>query len=310
MLPFLIYTNPPMARSILKFRYDQLDKARARARELGHPGATFPWRTIYGHEASAYYAAGTAQYHINADIVYAIRKYVEATGDEAFLREYGAEILIETARFWVDLGGYIDRQERRFCINGVTGPDEYTAVVNNNYFTNIMAREDLRYACETVRSLQTRRPDAFERLQAKTGFEDKEVVELGDGGATDVSSLRCATLGIHPQDDSFLDKEIWDFANTPEANYPLLLFHHPLNLYRHRVIKQADTLLAMFLLGDQFSVEAKKKNFDYYDPLTTHDLSLSVCTQSIIASEIGYADKAREYFDFAVAMDRRTSAGT
>ena len=191
VLPFLIYTNPPMARSILKFRYDQLDKARARARELGHPGATFPWRTIDGHEASAYYAAGTAQYHINADIVYAIRKYVEATGDEAFLREYGAEILIETARFWVDLGGYIDRQERRFCINGVTGPDEYTAVVNNNYFTNIMARENLRYACETVRSLQTLRPEVFERLKAKTGFEDKEARGVGDGGAADVSSLRC-----------------------------------------------------------------------------------------------------------------------
>jgi alpha,alpha-trehalose phosphorylase len=176
VLPFLIYTNPPIARSILKFRYDQLDKARARARELGHPGATFPWRTIDGHEASAYYAAGTAQYHINADIAYAIRKYVEVTGDEAFLREYGAEILVETARFWVDLGGYVDRQERRFCINGVTGPDEYTAVVNNNYFTNVMARENLRYACETLRSLQTRRPDAFERLRAKTGFEDQEPV--------------------------------------------------------------------------------------------------------------------------------------
>jgi alpha,alpha-trehalose phosphorylase len=302
VLPFLIYTTPSMARSILKFRYDQLDKARARARELGHPGATFPWRTIDGHEASAYYAAGTAQYHINADIVYAMRKYVEVTGDEAFLRQYGAEILVETARFWVDLGGYIDRQERRFCINGVTGPDEYTAVVNNNYFTNAMARENLRYACETVRYLQTRRPEAFERLQAKTGLADKELVEW-ETAARLMYLPYDATLGIHPQDDSFLDKESWDFANTPEANYPLLLFYHPLNLYRHRVIKQADTLLAMFLLGNQFSLEAKKKNFDYYDPLTTHDSSLSVCTQSIIASEIGYADKAGEYFDFAVAMD-------
>jgi alpha,alpha-trehalose phosphorylase len=207
VLPFLIYTAPPMARSILKFRYDQLDKARGRARELGHPGATFPWRTINGHEASAYYAAGTAQYHINADIVYAIRKYVEMTGDEAFLREYGAEILVETARFWVDLGGYIDRQERRFCINGVTGPDEYTAVVNNNYFTNIMARENLRYACETVRSLQTRRPDAFERLQAKTGFEDKELVEW-ESAARLMYLPYDATLGIHPQDDSFLEGEL------------------------------------------------------------------------------------------------------
>ena len=161
VLPFLIFTNPRMARSILKHRYDQLDKARERARELGHPGATFPWRTINGYEASAYYAAGTAQYHINADIIYAVRKYVEVSGDIDFLHRYGAEMLVETARFWLDLGGFSDRNGKRFIINGVTGPDEYTAVVNNNYFTNLMAQENLRYATTTLRALQQDRPDLF-----------------------------------------------------------------------------------------------------------------------------------------------------
>jgi alpha,alpha-trehalose phosphorylase len=171
-----------------------------------------------------------------------------------------------------------------------------------------MARENLRYASETVRSLQAEWPDGFEILKAKTGFEDRELVEW-ETAARLMYLPYDATLGIHPQDDSFLDKEAWDFANTPESHYPLLLFYHPLNLYRHRVLKQADTLLAMFLLGDQFSIDAKRKNFDYYDPLTTHDSSLSVCTQSIIASEIGYEDKAREYFNFAVAMDMSDVGG-
>ena len=152
VLPFLTYTSPRIARNILAFRYKMLPQARARARELGHRGAMFPWRTISGEEASAYYAAGTAQYHINADIMYALRKYVQATGDESFLRDYGAEMLVETARLWADLGFYSDTKGGKFCINGVTGPDEYNAVVNNNAYTNLMARENLRYAAQVVES--------------------------------------------------------------------------------------------------------------------------------------------------------------
>jgi alpha,alpha-trehalose phosphorylase len=302
VLPFLIYTQPRIARNLLKFRYDMLDRARARAKELGHRGATFPWRTINGDEASAYYAAGTAQYHINADIAHALRKYVEATGDEEFLHRFGAEILVETARFWWDLGFFSPRHEGRFCINGVTGPDEYTAVVDNNYFTNLMARENLCYAADTLDAMRRDHPDAFAALADRTGL-----------GVEETAAWRAAAarmylpwderLRIHPQDDSFLDKEAWDFANTPEDRYPLLLHYHPLNLYRRQVIKQADTVLAMFLLGDQFSPEEKKRNFDYYDPITTHDSSLSVCIQSIVANEIGYARKAREYFQFAATMD-------
>jgi alpha,alpha-trehalose phosphorylase len=308
VLPFLIYTNPAIARSVLKFRYDMLDKARARARELGHRGATFPWRTINGEEASAYYAAGTAQYHINADIAYAMRKYVDVTGDEEFLWSYGAEILIETARLWFDLGFFSDVKGGRFCINGVTGPDEYTALVNNNCFTNLMARENLRYAVQTVRALERLRPDQFAALVARTGLDQ---AELGDW---EEASERMYVpyderLKVHPQDDDFLNLEKWNFASTPEDRYPLLLHYHPLNLYRSQVIKQADIVMAMFLLSDNFTRDEKKANFDYYDPLTTHDSSLSVCVQSIIANEIGLHQRATEYFEFAAAMDMADIGG-
>src|SRR6266576_5120194 len=159
LLPFLTYTSPRIAKNLLTFRYKMLPQARAHARQLGHRGAMFPWRTISGEDASAYYAAGTAQYHINADIMYALRKYVQATGDELFLRDYGAEMLVETARLWLDLGFYSKAKGGKFCINGATGPDEYNAVVNNNAYTNLMARENLRYAAEVVESLWATQPD-------------------------------------------------------------------------------------------------------------------------------------------------------
>src|SRR6266498_4557075 len=286
LLPFLVYTSPRTARNLLIFRYQMLEQARVYARQLGHKGAMFPWRTINGEEASAYYAAGTAQYHINADIMYALRKYVQATGDELFLRDYGAEMLVETARLWLDLGFYSEAKGGKFCINGVTGPDEYNAVVNNNAYTNLMARENLRYAIQTVKSLQTTEPDAYNSLVHKTALESSEV-GTWIRAAENMYVPYDENLKIIPQDDSFLDKEPWDFRNTPPEHYPLLLFYHPLNIYRKQVIKQADVVLAMFLLGDVFSPEEKKRNFDFYDPLTTGDSSLSSCVEAIIAAQIG-----------------------
>ena len=279
-----------------------LPQARARAGELGHRGAMYSWRTINGEEASAYYAAGTAQYHINADIMYALRKYVQATGDEAFLRDCGAEMLVETARLWVDLGFYSEAKGGKFCINSVTGPDEYNAVVNNNAYTNLMARENLRYAARTVEWLQAAHSEAYGALVRKTALESSEVEEW----------LRAAEsmyvpyddkLKIVPQDDSFLEREPWDFQNTPSEHYPLLLFYHPLNIYRKQVIKQADVVLAMFLLGNAFSAEAKKRNFEFYDPLTTGDSSLSSCVEAIIAAQVGDTERAIQYGMSALLMD-------
>ena len=302
LLPFLTYTSPRIARNLLMFRYKMLPQARARAKELGHRGAMFAWRTISGEEASAYYAAGTAQYHINADIMYGLRKYVQATGDELFLRECGAEMLVETARLWLDLGFYSEAKGGKFCINGVTGPDEYNAVVNNNAYTNLMARENLRYAADTVEFLRSKEPDAYAALVHKTGLEPSEV-DAWVRAAENMYVPYDEKLKIIPQDDGFLGEEPWDFQNTPQDHYPLLLFYHPLNIYRKQVIKQADVILAMFLLGDLFSLEDKKRNFEFYDPFTTGDSSLSSCVEAIIAAQIGDMDKAIRYGMAALLMD-------
>jgi alpha,alpha-trehalose phosphorylase len=302
LLPFLIYTSPRIAKNLLTFRYKMLPRARARARELGHRGAMFPWRTISGEEASAYYAAGTAQYHINADIMYALRKYVQATDDQEFVRDCGAEMLVETARLWQNLGFYSDAKGGKFRINSVTGPDEYNTVVNNNAYTNLMARENLRYAAETIQSLRATNPDAYDALVQKTALEPSEV----EGWIRAAESMYVPydeKLNIIPQDDSFLDREPWDFRNTPHDHYPLLLFYHPLNIYRKQVIKQADVILAMFLLGDAFTAEAKKRNFEFYDPLTTGDSSLSSCVEAIIAAQVGDVERAIRYGTAALLMD-------
>src|SRR5262245_46086725 len=302
VLPFLAYTSPRIARNLLTFRFNMLPQARARARQLGHRGALFPWRTISGEEASAYYAAGTAQYHINADIMYALRKYVAATGDEQFLQDCGAEMLVETARLWLDLGFYSEAKGGKFCINGVTGPDEYNAVVNNNAYTNLMARENLRYAVQAIERMRSTEPEAFARLVDKTALEPAEIRAWAHA-AESMYVPYDERLKIIPQDDGFLDKQPWDFQNTPSDRYPLLLFYHPLNIYRKQVIKQADVVLAMFLLGDAFSGEEKKRNFAFYDPLTTGDSSLSSCIEAIVAAETGDIEKAIQYGMAALLMD-------
>jgi alpha,alpha-trehalose phosphorylase len=302
VLPFLAYTEPRMALNLLRFRHSMLDKARERAREVGEKGALFPWRTINGEDASAYYAAGTAQYHINADIAHAIRQYARVTGDGDFLRGPGVEMLAETARLWRSLGFFSERKGGRFEIHAVTGPDEYTTVVNNNTFTNLMARENLRYAAEVVEALRKDDPEAYHHLVHKTKLETHEPAEWARA-AERMHVPYDEELGIHPQDDAFLRRERWDFEGTPPEKYPLLLHFHPLVIYRHQVIKQADVVLAMFLLNDEFTLEEKRRNFEYYDALTTGDSSLSACIQAILAMEIGQKEKAWRYFRHAALVD-------
>ena len=302
LMPFLIYTSPAIAENLLKFRYSMLDKARGYARRLNQRGAMFPWRTINGEEASAYYAAGTAQYHINADIVYALRKYVNVTGDHDFISKYGAEILIETARLWSDLGFYSNSGKEKFEIHGVTGPDEYNTVVNNNTYTNLMARENLSLAAATIEKLKETEPELFKSLAHKTKLHISEIEDWKKAARTMYIPYD-EKLGIHPQDNYFLNKEEWDFENVPEDKYPILLHYHPLVIYRHKVVKQSDLVLAMFLLEKEFSGEEKRRNFDYYDPLTTGDSSLSACIQGIVAAKVGNMDKAMEYAENAVFMD-------
>ncbi len=301
-LPFFVYTQPAIARALLRFRCGILDKARARAAEMSQRGALYPWRTIGGEEASAYFPAGTAQYHINADIAHAIGTYVSATGDRTLYLDGGAEVIFETARLWADLGDYIPAHDGAFCLNEVTGPDEYTALVNNNCYTNLMAQAHLRQAAVLAGVLAASDPDAFGRLAGRIGLTDAEVSEWQRAGDA-MRIPRDARLGIHAQDDSFLALAPWDFAGTPSDRYPLLLHYHPLVIYRHQVLKQPDVVLAQVLLGGQFSMAEKKRNFDYYDPLTTGDSSLSPCIQSVAAAELGYADRAYAYFMRTARMD-------
>ncbi len=304
--PFLAYTQPRIARNLLRFRYSLLPSARERAHVVSQRGALFPWRTINGEEASAYYQAGTAQYHIDADIAYAIRKYIDVRGDADFLAEVGGEILVETARMWEDLGFYGD--DGRFHIHSVTGPDEYTTVVNDNTYTNLMARLNLNYAASTVRRMEHDDPDAHAALVAEVHLLPDEV-EAWERAAELMYVPYDVDRQINPQDDTFLEREVWDLDATPRERFPLLLHYHPLVIYRYQVLKQADIVLAMFLLGNEFTLEQKRRNFDYYDPLTTGDSSLSAAVQSIVAAEIDNPDKALEYFSYALMMDLGDVAG-
>jgi beta-phosphoglucomutase len=302
VLPFFTYTHPQIARELLRFRIGILDKARARATVMSQRGVLFPWRTIDGQECSAYYPAGTAQYHINADIVYALRKYVDAANDTGLLLEGGAQLVFETARLWADLGCYIPGPEGEFCINEVTGPDEYTALVNNNLFTNLMAKENLLYAAETADLLKGTAPEAWRRITHELLLEESEI-ERWRAAAARMRIPWDAEKGIHAQDDQFLSRARWDFSRTPAESYPLLLHYHPLVIYRHQVLKQPDVVLAQVLLPHRFSLAEKKRNFDYYDPLTTGDSSLAPCIQSVAAAELGYGDKAFTYFMHTARMD-------
>ncbi|TLM87975.1 glycoside hydrolase family 65 protein [Pseudarthrobacter sp. NamE5] len=283
LLPYLTYTNPEGARQVLEFRHAILPEAKIRAKELSVDGALFPWRTINGLEASAYYAAGTAQFHIAAAIAFATNRYVWATGDTAFRDGLGAELLIETARMWISLGFF--GKDGLFHIHGVTGPDEYTAVVNDNLYTNVMARFNLRAAA------------ALEHA----GITQEER-QLWEAAANRMHLPFDERMQVHSQDNDFMTLEPWDWT-TPRSKYPLLLHFHPLVIYRHQVLKQADTVLAMFLQWQDFSAEEKQRAFDFYDPLTTGDSTLSACVQGIMAAEVGYSREALEHFTNAAFID-------
>lgn len=306
IFPIFLLTNPEIAKKLLVYRHTILDGARQRAKEMGHrQGALFPWRTISGTECSSFFPAGTAQYHISADIAYSYVQYYLVTKDMSFMKDYGAEILFETARLWMDVGHYQDGQ---FKIDGITGPDEYTCIVNNNYYTNIMAKYNLRWAARAYQLLSQDAPEALASLQQSIGLVESEVGEW-EQAALDMYLPYDEALNINPQDDTFLQKAVWDFENTPAEHYPLLLHYHPLTLYRYQVCKQADTVLAHFLLEDEQDLSVIKDSFDYYEKITTHDSSLSSCVFSIVASKIGYQDKAYDYFIETARLDLDNTHG-
>jgi alpha,alpha-trehalose phosphorylase len=210
--------------------------------------------------------------------------------------------LVETARLWADLGFFRENGDGAFHIHSVTGPDEYTTVVNDNLFTNVMARYNLRKAAEVVTEIATVAPYEYRRLVDRLKLEPEEVEEWAS--AAEVMFIPYdEALGVHPQDAHFLEREVWDLANTPSDRRPLMLYYHPLVIYRFQVLKQADVVLALFLQGDHFTLEEKKADFEYYDSITTGDSTLSGVVQAIIAAEVGYHRLALDYFTQALFVD-------
>ena len=302
ILPVFLYTDPAVAEKLLEYRYAILPNARERARELGHPkGALYAWRTIDGEECSAYFPAGTAQYHIDGDIAHAVLEYLAATEDQDFLVRYAAEILIETARLYADLGFFSEEKGGKFVLNCVTGPDEYNVMVNNNYYTNCVAEETLRGAVKAADFLRKHRPEDWERISRTLNLIPEEPDFWSK--AADAMYYPPAKDGIYPQDDEFLNRKPWPLDEIPKEKHPLLIHYHGLTIYRHMVCKQADLILAMTRYGERWTEEEKKKNFFFYDSITTHDSSLSMAVFSVLANEIGETSKAYDYFMSSARLD-------
>ncbi|GHE96691.1 glycoside hydrolase family 65 protein [Streptomyces griseoluteus] len=292
VLPLLTHTAPRAVAEALRWRHNTLDAARERAAQLGLGGAAFPWRTIEGSEGSAYWPAGTAAFHVNADIADAVVRYVEATGDLRFEREVGMELLVETARLWRSLGHHDHRGA--FHIDGVTGPDEYSAVADDNTYTNLMARQNLLAAADAVE----RYPEEAQRL----GTDEEESAAWRDA-AEAMNIPYNDELGVHEQNAGFTRYQRWDFAGTRPDQYPLLLHFPYFDLYRKQVVKQADLVLAMYSCSSYFDDEQVARNFAYYEPLTVRDSSLSACCQAVIAAQAGHLRLAYAYTTEAALMD-------
>jgi alpha,alpha-trehalose phosphorylase len=292
VLPMLTYTAPEAARDALAWRHSTLDLARERAEQLGLEGAAFPWRTIRGQECSAYWPAGTAAFHINADIADAVMRYLRATGDQDFGRTVGLELMVATARLWRSLGHHDPRGT--FHLDGVTGPDEYSALADDNVYTNLMAARNMAGAAEACVRLR--------REAMALGVDDEEIAGWRDAAAAAAVPYN-HELRVHEQSEGFTRYEPWDFEATSDDGYPLLLHFTYFDLYRKQVVKQADLVLALLLCGDSFTPEEKARAFAYYERLTVRDSSLSAAVQSVVAAEVGHLDLAFDYFGEAALMD-------
>jgi len=301
IFPVLVANQPQRAKNLLEYRYNILERAKERAVELGHKkGAAYPWRTISGIECSGYFPASTAQYHINADIAYAFYFYYEFTKDLDFMVEKGLEVIFETARIWIQIGNFF---QDKFHIHEVTGPDEYTALVSDNYYTNMMAKFNLNKAYELYKYFsQIEEPTIYEKFKLlieKINLDEEEI-NMMKRAADNMVLLEDEELGIYAQDSTFLKKPLWDLDIDKR---PLLLYYHPLTIYRYQILKQADVVLAHLLLEEYADYEKMKNSYEYYEKITTHDSSLSYCIYGIMANRFNMVDKAYDYFNQSVLLD-------
>lgn len=301
LMPYYLFTYPQTCKGLLKYRTKLLDKARERAREMGACGALYSWCSIDGEETSVVFEASTAEYHINSDIAYAIWRYYQATEDSDFVYENCAEMLFETAKFMAHRGTFVEAYDGRFCINAVCGPDEYACGVNNNCYTNFMVQFHLRFALSIYKEMQNMAPELLGKINDRVKLTDEEL-DLWQRAADKMYYRINDRYGIYEQDDRFVYNDAVDM-NTIPRNFDIRMMFHPLDLWRIQVLKQADVVLLQFILGNLFTKEEKKCNYDYYEPKTNHGSSLSAAIHSIMANEIGYHEDAYEYFRSSAYMD-------
>ncbi len=292
VLPFLTSAYPNATREALRWRHSTLPIARDRATTLGLRGAAFPWRTINGAECSGYWPAGTAAFHVNAAVADAAIQYIDATNDNEFASTIGAALVIEAARLFLSLGHH--EPDGTFHIDGVTGPDEYSAIADDNVYTNLMARRTFNAAI----AITTRHPGC----QALLEIRDGEAAEWNDA-AERMSVPFDIRYGIHPQAKNFTNHAVWNFAATRPDQYPLLQAFPYFDIYRKQVVKQADLVLAMHRCPDEFSDEQKRANFAYYERITVRDSSLSAASQGVVAAELGHLDLAGSYLNECAFID-------
>jgi len=303
-VPFYLSTaDESVARNLLIYRYKHLEKAIENAEKLGFKdgAALYPMVTMNGEECHNEWEITFEEIHRNGAIAYAIYDYIRYTGDEAYLGEYGLEVLIGISRFWSQRVNWSEEKEL-YVILGVTGPNEYENNVNNNWYTNTISVWTLGYTLEGIEKLRASDPGDWSRIREKTSFHDGEM-ELWKEICQKMYFPKDDEKNIFLQQDGFLDKEIVPVNELDASDRPLNQNWSWDRILRSCYIKQADVLQGLYFFEDKYDLETIKRNFDFYEPITVHESSLSPCVHAIQAAMLGYKELAYEFYLRTARLD-------
>ena len=303
-IPFYMATkNQKVARNLLTYRYLQLDRAIENAEKLGFKkgAALYPMVTMNGEECHNEWEITFEEIHRNSAIAFAIFNYTRYTGDHSYIPEMGLEVLIGIARFWAQRASYSSAKQQ-YVILGVTGPNEYENNVNNNWYTNYSAQWCLNYTAKIIEELRDNSPEEAARIEAKTAFETAELEQWKKTAAL-MYLPEDKNLNVVLQQDGFLDKEMIKVADLDPKERPINQHWSWDRILRSPYIKQADVLQGMYFFEDQFEEETLRRNFDFYEPFTVHESSLSPCVHSILAAKLGKQDQAYAFYLRTARLD-------
>jgi len=299
-MPFYLFTNPAAARSLLIFRYNTLPQAIERAKMLDCKGACYPIATLNGEEACDLWQHASLQFQPSTAVAYGIWHYAHTTGDQSFVWEYGAEMLVQIARFLVSRTSR-NPHTGQYGYYGVMGPDEFHMMVNNNAYTNYMGKRSLDFAAATVRKMKTEQPELYKGLLEKTGLQ-KDELDIWEEVAGNMA-MPMTDEGLFEQHDGYFDMPYIDIHSIPVSEFPLYNHWSYDRIYRTSMIKQPDVLMFLYLYNSSFPEEIKRLNYEYYEPRTIHESSLSPAIHSILAAELGKMEEATAFFGYATRLD-------